>query len=70
MEQTLHVFLVQTLHLRDEYTVLPRIHFISPMLSLNSLADFWRKFKSSTSIYLWNKPKPRIKASTLQRHKS
>lgn len=34
------------------------------MLPLDHPADFWRKLKHSTSIYLWNKKKPRIKAST------
>ena len=50
--------------------VLPRIHFISSMIPLAPPEGYWKKLHSVVSTFLWNKKTPRIKASTLQRHKS
>ena len=49
---------------------LPRINFISSMIPLAPPDGYWKKLHSAVSTFLWNKKKPRIKASTLQRHKS
>lgn len=62
MEQILYIFLVQTFILKMNYLAL------IVLVECYLLTLQQRKLKSSASIYLWNK-KPRIKATTLQRHK-
>ena len=50
--------------------VLPRLNFISSMIPLAPPNNYWKKLHSIINQFLWNKKKPRIKTSTLQRHKS
>ena len=49
--------------------VLPRINFVSSMLSLPTPAGFWKKLDSKLKKFIWNGKKPRIKWSTLQQDK-
>ena len=49
--------------------ILPRINFVSSMIPLAPPGGYWKKLHSIISSYLWNRKKPRIKASTLQRHR-
>ena len=50
--------------------VLPRLNFISSMIPLAPPNNYWKKLHSIINQFLWNNKKPRIKTSTLQRHKS
>jgi len=50
--------------------ILPRVNFVSSMIPLAPPGGYWKKLHSIISLYLWNRKKPRIKASTLQRHRS
>ena len=49
--------------------ILPRINFVSSMVPLPPPSDYWRKLQSATSKFIWNRKRPRLKWSTLQRRR-
>lgn len=49
--------------------ILPRINFFSSMLPLSPPTDYWKKVHSLISKFIWAGKRPRVKLSTLQRHK-
>lgn len=49
--------------------VLPRINFVSSMIPLCPPSDYWKKLHADVSKFIWNKKRPRLKLSTLQRSK-
>jgi len=50
--------------------VLPQINFLSSMLPLNPQVGYWDKLHSLVTSFIWNSRRPRIKLTTLQRHKT
>lgn len=49
--------------------VLPRINFISSMVPLPPPSEYWTKLRSATTKFIWNRKRPRLKLSTLQRRR-
>lgn len=49
--------------------ILPRLHFFSSMIPLSTHVNFWSKIHSNISQFIWNRKRPHLKLSTLQRKK-
>uniref|UniRef100_A0A674NX77 Reverse transcriptase domain-containing protein n=1 Tax=Takifugu rubripes TaxID=31033 RepID=A0A674NX77_TAKRU len=49
--------------------ILPRINFVSSMIPLPPPSDHWSKLQSATTKFIWNKKRPRLKMSVLQRRR-
>lgn len=47
--------------------ILPRINFVCAMIPLEPPANYWKKIHSRVLQFIWNKKRPRLKMTTLQR---
>lgn len=49
--------------------ILPRINFVSSMIPLPPPSYHWSKLQSATTKFIWNRKRPRLKLSVLQRRR-
>lgn len=49
--------------------ILPRINFVTSMIPLPPPPDYWAKLQSATSKFIWNRKRPHLKLSVLQRRR-
>lgn len=49
--------------------ILPRVNFVSSMLPLPPLPQYWSKLQSAVTNFLWQGKQPRIKLTTMQRER-